>query len=273
MSSLFPSNRPVRVFPLDQKPRWLQSAGERETERGEASRIKLEWNQMTWNIPGLKSHCAAKTQTQIYICSVKLIKLEIVRKHIKNRAIKSTFSFKPYLLSSCYSCFFSIRKHHAGAISLWLCACARLLPCLLAVCNFSSNHDRGETVQSVQRQSIVCSCCCSLPASAAGTSRLMLRQQNTIPPACQVTGCTLCLGRERTNTAFCFSTPSSTSFTFTSFLCWLVFLPQVEFYKVPPVITNFLLPADSVSFLLWLTSPNITQTRTDSKGALYQATR
>lgn len=124
MSSLFPSNRPVRVFPLDQKPRWLQSAGERETERGEASRIKLEWNQMTWNIPGLKSHCAAKTQTQIYICSVKLIKLEIVRKHIKNRAIKSMFSFKPYLLSSCYCCFFFHKEASCWCnFSVIVCLC------------------------------------------------------------------------------------------------------------------------------------------------------
>lgn len=34
--SLAPSNRPVREFPPDQKPRWLQSAG----ARGKASSIK-----------------------------------------------------------------------------------------------------------------------------------------------------------------------------------------------------------------------------------------
>lgn len=36
LSSFGPSNRPVRVFPLDQKPRWLQSAG----VRGKASSTK-----------------------------------------------------------------------------------------------------------------------------------------------------------------------------------------------------------------------------------------
>lgn len=66
--------------------------------------------------------------------------------------------------------FFWEGSSYAGPV-FWEAVMSALvcsLPCLLSVCNFSSDHDRGANVQTVQWQSSVCSCCCSLSAPAVG---------------------------------------------------------------------------------------------------------
>ncbi len=102
---------------------------------------------------------------------------------------------KPYLLFSCRSCFWD----RCRALVPFLCLHVCLLLRLLAVCNFSSDHDRGATVQSAVTKRCVfmplfSSCLCSR------TGRLMLQQRSTILLACQVTGCTLCLRRDKRRT-------------------------------------------------------------------------
>lgn len=108
LSSLGPSNRPVRVFPLDQKPRWLQSAG----VRGKASSIKTGMESDDMEYTEFKiSLCCKNTRIDLpsFMCAAQInIAGYGEAKYDFNRESgvrESLFSPKPYLLFSCPSCY------------------------------------------------------------------------------------------------------------------------------------------------------------------------
>lgn len=138
LSSLGPSNRPVRVFPLDQKPRWLQSA----RVRGKASSIKTGMESDYMEYTGFKISLCCKNigmDLPSFMCSSNKCSGIWGGKHVFNGDMvghwENLFFFffpKPYLLFSCHSCFWE----GSGApvcviVCLGLCACCH--DCLLCV--------------------------------------------------------------------------------------------------------------------------------------------
>lgn len=106
-------------------------------------------------------------------------------------------------------------KQRIGPASVCLCVC--LLPHLLAVCNFSSGHDRGsKCTKCAVTKLCVCACTPLFPSCLCSrTSRRMLQRWSAISPACQVTSCTRCLRREQNkNTVPSLSMSSSPLFSF-----------------------------------------------------------
>lgn len=166
LSSLCPSNRPVRVFPLDQKPRWLQSA----RVRGKASSIKTGMESDYMEYTGFKISLCCKNigmDLPSFMCSSNKCSGIWGGKHVFNGDMVGHwenlfFFFSPQAIPPVLMSQLFLR----GKWSTSLCDCVSglvcLLPRLLAVCDFSSDHDRGVTVQSVQWQR------CSPPASAVG---------------------------------------------------------------------------------------------------------
>lgn len=107
----FLSNGPVRVFPLDQKPRRRRSA--RET--GKASSTKLVRSQMSWKTVALKWFCSAVSQGSA--CDGR--NSRGTRRFTETEKIAFPSPYKPYLLQS-----FSLNP---GATLEPRCDCTRVL--------------------------------------------------------------------------------------------------------------------------------------------------
>lgn len=132
---LAPSNRPVTVFPLDQKPRWLQSAG----VRGKASSIKAGMESDDMKYTGFKiSLCTKDVGMDLNSCAVQIHvvgygeeSLFSTKTRVKKR--EAVWFFFPLSHTSCShtSCF----QERSGAQALFLCDCvSSCVPATTAVC-------------------------------------------------------------------------------------------------------------------------------------------
>lgn len=124
LSSFGLSNRPVRVFPLDQNPRWLQSAG----VRGKASSIKTGIKSDDVEYTGFKLCCKnLGTGLRSFVCSSNKYSRKWRGKHEEQRnketQRESLFPPEPYLLFTCLSCFREGRRVLVPFLCLCMCAC------------------------------------------------------------------------------------------------------------------------------------------------------
>lgn len=171
--SLSPLKQAVTVFPLDQKPRWLQSVG----VRGEASSIKAGMESDDMEYTGFKiSLCSKDVGMDLtsFMCSSNTCGRIWGGKPVFNRdnGEKQRFFFFFFPPSHTSCSHISYFQERSGTQALFLCDCvSSCVPATTIACCvwfFSSDHDRGATVQSVQCQSSPFVHCCSLSASAAG---------------------------------------------------------------------------------------------------------
>lgn len=168
LSSLGPSNRPVSVFPLDQKPRWLQPAG----VRGKASSIKTGMESDDMEYTGFKISLCCKTvqiDLPLFMCSSNKCSRMWGGNHNLNNGETLTESLFSPSHTYCFhvAVVFEREAEHWShfCVNVCLCMCACCDVCLL--CVISPVTMTEEPLYKVCNEKAVCSHC-SLPAFAVG---------------------------------------------------------------------------------------------------------
>lgn len=132
LSSLGPSNRPVRVFPLDQKPRWLQSAG----ARGKASSVKTGMESDDMEYTGFKISLCCKNigmDPPSFMCSSNKCSGIWGGKHVFNADMVG--HWENLFFSSHTSCshvtvvFEREVEHQSVWLCVWACEPAATIAC------------------------------------------------------------------------------------------------------------------------------------------------
>lgn len=134
LSSFGPSNW---VFPLDQKPRWLQSAGV-----GKEGIQYKDWNGIRWHVLVVQEH--KDRSLFIYVLFTK--KMGWVGNGEEKHGRQKQRDFYFFSNAVLTSQLFLKGKQSTGSISVHVWLLSYLLP----LCNFASDHDRGATLQGAQ---------------------------------------------------------------------------------------------------------------------------